>query len=57
MQSFEFTAVVAYVKESGIKELQNILGEEALKQSVIITGLDFYFTEPNALKYLDKIFR
>jgi hypothetical protein len=51
----KFTAVVAYVKESGIKELQNILGEEALKQSVIITGLDFYFTEPNALKYLDKI--
>lgn len=46
------SAVVAYVKESGVNILQAILGKEVLGRSTVVTGLDFYLTEPYALRRL-----
>jgi len=45
-------AVVAYVKESGVDILQTFLSRDVLNRSVVITGLDFHLTEPEALKKL-----
>jgi len=42
---------VAYVKESGVEELANILGGR-LGGLEVVTGLDFYLTEPGALRKL-----
>jgi hypothetical protein len=46
------SAAVAYIKESGVDELLKILGKDALGRSTVITGLDFYLTEPGALRRL-----
>ncbi len=51
----KISAVVAYVKESGVDELLSILSEKVLSRSMIITGLDFYLTEPNALRKLIEL--
>lgn len=45
-------AIVAYIKKSGVDELQSILGKSVLYNSVMVAGLDFYLTEPSALRKL-----
>ncbi len=45
-------AVVAYIKESGVDKLQDILDNKALGSSTVVTGLNFCLTEPNALRKL-----
>jgi len=49
---WKISALVAYVKESGVYALQDILGGDVLGKSTVVTGLDFDLTEPSALRKL-----
>jgi len=48
----ELVAAVAYVKLSGVEELERLLKRYGVTKLKIITSLDFYLTEPKALKRL-----